>query len=146
TRRIVSASEDQTAPVGDLPTDPRPVADLRRLAQCLAGSRIDALAGSVPLEPAAARREEQALRAKYPADFAASPAQALAWHAREAVDAEEAREWAAALPHLDALLAAQPTGAGLRERRGSAHAELGHWEAASLDFAQASEQEPDNAR
>jgi Tol biopolymer transport system component/tetratricopeptide (TPR) repeat protein len=145
-RRIVTAGEDQPSQVLDQPTDPRPAADLRRLAQCLSGSRIDALAGAVPLEAAVARREEQVLRAKYPADFAATPAQVRAWHEREATDAEEAREWAAALPHLDALLAAQPTGAGLRARRGSAHAELGHWKEAALDFGQAREHEPQNAR
>jgi hypothetical protein len=88
-RRVVTAGyDDGTARVWDLPTDSRPAVDLRRLAQWLAGSRIDDRAGSVPLDPATARREEQALRAKYPADFAASPAQVLAWQVREAADAE----------------------------------------------------------
>jgi tetratricopeptide (TPR) repeat protein len=145
-RRVLSSHWDGTAGVWDLPTDPRPAADLRRLAECLAGSRIDARAGSVPLEPAVARREEQALRAKYPADFAASPAQVQVWHEQEAADAEAALAWSAALPHLDALLAAHPAQAGLRARRATVHAELGHWEQAALDFRQASEQEPDNAR
>jgi predicted Zn-dependent protease len=155
-RRILTASGDTTARVWDLPTDARPAADLRRLAQYLAGYRIDARAGAVPLEPAAARREEQALRARYPADFVASPAQVRAWHTqeaervlarheRDAAAAEAAGEWAAALPHLDALLAANSAQARLRERRGIAHAELGQWEQAALDFRHASEQQPDNA-
>jgi tetratricopeptide (TPR) repeat protein len=62
------------------------------------------------------------------------------------VAAEEAGTWAAALPHLDALLVAQPAGAGLHSRRGKAHAALGHWEPAVLDFAQATEQAPDDCR
>jgi WD40 repeat protein/tetratricopeptide (TPR) repeat protein len=142
-RRVVTGSHDQTARVWDLPTDSRPAAELRRLAQCLAGYRIDVLAGSVLLEPAVARREEQALRAKYPADFAATPGQVLAWHEQEAVDAEGAGAAAAALPHLDALLAANPVSGALHARRGRAHAELGHWEQAAADFARAAELEPD---
>jgi tetratricopeptide (TPR) repeat protein len=143
-RRIVTASGDQTARVWDLPLDLRPVADLRRLAQWLAGYRIDAGAGAMALEPAAALQAGQALRAKYPAEFAASPAQVLAWHLGEADDAGRARDRVAVLPHLDALLAARPTDAALHARRGTVHAELGHWAAAAVDFAQAAAQEPDN--
>jgi tetratricopeptide (TPR) repeat protein len=123
--------------------DARPAADLRRLAECLAGYRIDGRAGSIPLEPAVARREEQELRAKYPAEFAASPTQVRAWHEREGADAEQAREWAVALLHLDALLAANPAQADLHSGRGKAHGELGHWEAAVRDYRQATEQAPE---
>jgi WD40 repeat protein len=143
-RRVLTASWEGRARVWDLTVDARPVADLRRLAQCLAGYRIDARAGSVPLEPAVARREEQALRAKYPADFDASPAQVRAWHEREAVDAEGAGAAAAALPHLDALLAAQPTDGRLLARRGMAHVRMRQWKQAALDFRQAGDQGVDN--
>jgi WD40 repeat protein/tetratricopeptide (TPR) repeat protein len=145
-RRFVTASADGTAQVWDLPIDPRPAADLRRLAQYLAGYRIDTRVGPVPLDPAEARREGQALRAKYPAEFAASPAQVLAWHEREASDAERAHEWAAALPHLEVLLAAHPDWFGLQARRGTAYAEMGHWAAARADFGQAIEREPEDAQ
>ena len=39
----------------------------------------------------------------------------------------------AALPHLDALLDANPDDAHLRFRRAVAHAELGHWDMAAAD-------------
>src|SRR5258706_469627 len=81
-RGIVTASGEGTARVWDLATDSRPAADLRRLAQWLAGYQIGAGGGPVALGPAAARREGEALRAKYPADFAVSPAQVLVWHER----------------------------------------------------------------
>jgi tetratricopeptide (TPR) repeat protein len=79
-----------------------------------------------------------------PAPYAFPPAQVRAWHERQAAAAEGAQEWAAALPHLDARLAANPAQAGLRYRRAKAHAQLGHWKQAALDFAEAAEQEPGN--
>jgi hypothetical protein len=146
--------EDNTARVWALPTDHRPAAELRRLARSLAGYRIDARAVPVPLEPAAARREEQALRAKYRADFTAAPTQVRAWqereaervlvrNEREATAAEEAGEWAAALPHLDALIAANPAQANLRARRSRAHGGLEYWEQTVPDIVQMSEHWPD---
>jgi tetratricopeptide (TPR) repeat protein len=93
-----------------------------------------------------ARREGQDLRAHYPTDFAASPEQLFAWHEREAENAEQAGEWSAALPHLDRLIASRPVSAGLRARRGTAHAELGHWEQAAADFGHARFREPDDTR
>jgi tetratricopeptide (TPR) repeat protein len=152
---LTAGGEDSTARVWALPTDHRPATDLRRLAQSLAGYRIDARAVPVPLEPVAAHREEPALRAKYPADFTAAPTQVRRWqereaervlvrHEREAKAAEEAGEWAAALPHLNALLAANPAHARLRQRRIQAHAGLEYYEQAVPDIAQMSEQRPDD--
>src|SRR5262249_50690253 len=116
--------------------------DLRRLAQYLAGYRIDASAGPVPLEPAAAHREGHALRQKYPAEFVASPAQVLGWHGREAEDAERAHEWSAALPHLAALVRAEPPNGDLRHRRARAYVALGQWEQALPEYAGAMERDP----
>jgi hypothetical protein len=125
-------------------SDPRPLADVQRQAEWLSGSRIDPTAGSVPLDLAAARDDRQPLRAQYPAEFTVSPAQVLAWHEREAVDAERANEWAAALPHLGALLAVEPAASALQARRAAACAALGRWGPAAAGFDQASTREPGN--
>jgi tetratricopeptide (TPR) repeat protein len=129
--------------VWDLAIDRRPVAELRRLAQWLAGYRLDARA--LPVTPGSmeAAREGQWLREGSPAEFAASPRQIFAWHEVEAAQAERSQRWAAALPLLDALIAAQPSWRTLHARRGRAHAQLGHWNMAAADFAQASREEPE---
>src|SRR5207249_128892 len=70
-------------------------------------------------------------------DFAASPAQVLAWHRREADLLESGGQRAAVLPHLDALIAARPAQASLRARRAEAYAERGDWERSRVDGAKA---------
>jgi tetratricopeptide (TPR) repeat protein len=143
-RRLLTASSDGTARVWELPTDLRPVTDLRRLAHWLSGYRIGAATGPLALEPAVLLRAGQTLQARSAQELRASPGQVLGWRRREAQDAEQAREWAAALPHLEALLAADATAPGLYSRRGRAHAEAGDWAAAAADFARAIQLEPDD--
>src|SRR5207248_529967 len=126
-----------TAQVWDLRSDSRSLPDLIELAQLLSAERTDTTGSNVPVETDALLRTWKRLQPRYRATFVPTMEQVLAWHEREAADAEGAREWAAALPHLDALLAAQPSGAGLHTRRGVAHAELDHWAAAARDFGQA---------
>jgi hypothetical protein len=73
-RRAVTASEDHTARIWDVPnSDDRPSDDWIRLAQMLGGARIDRGGELVPLTPEEFRDAWRALRAKYPADFGASP-------------------------------------------------------------------------
>jgi WD40 repeat protein len=60
-----------------------------------------------------------------------------AWHEQSASEAERARDWTAALPHLDAMVAETPKEAPLRVRRAMAFAELGRWDRAAADLAQA---------
>jgi WD40 repeat protein len=100
-RRLATACHDGTARVWDLPgSDPRPLEDLVSLAQVLSGKRVDAKDGLVEVEPAAQRRALEELRSRYPADFAGSVAEALAWHQREAEECLREKNGPAALFHL----------------------------------------------
>jgi WD40 repeat protein/serine/threonine protein kinase len=100
-RRLATASHDGTARIWNLPgPDSRPLEDLVLLAWVLSAQRVDATDGLVEVEPAAQRRALQKLRSRYPADFAGSPAAALAWHQREAEECLREKNGPAALFHL----------------------------------------------
>jgi hypothetical protein len=98
-RRMVTASADKTARVWDLAPDERPLADLLLLVQSLHGSRLDASGGSQPLSPEELAAAWQTLRAKYPAEFTVTPAQALAWHRQVAEACLREKNAPAALFH-----------------------------------------------
>jgi WD40 repeat protein len=134
-----AAEERRAARLWDLSPDDRPVEELVQLAHFLAGRRIAASGGFVALEVDQVRTAWQALRSKYPADFTCSPAQARAWHEREAATCERAGLLSAALQHFDALINVEPDNWRWRDRRGRVHGELGRWEKAAADFAQAME-------
>jgi WD40 repeat protein/serine/threonine protein kinase len=100
-RRLATACHDGTARVWDLPgSDPRPLEDLVLLAQVLSGKRVDAADGLVDVEPATQRRALEALRSRYPADFAISAPAALAWHQGQAESCLWEKNGPAALFHL----------------------------------------------
>jgi WD40 repeat protein len=100
-QRLATASQDGAARVWDLPgPDTRPLEDLVLLAQVLSAQRLDARDGLVELEPAAQRRGLADLRSRYPADFAGSVPEALAWHQREAEACLREKNSPAALFHL----------------------------------------------
>jgi hypothetical protein len=100
-RRLATACHDGTARVWKLPgPDPRPLEDLVLLAQVLSARRADAKDGLVEVEPAAQRRALEGLRSRYPADFAGSVPEALAWHRREAGACLREKNGPAALFHL----------------------------------------------
>jgi WD40 repeat protein/serine/threonine protein kinase len=100
-RRLATACHDGTARVWTLPgPDPRPLEDLVLLAQVLSAQRVDARDGLVEVEPATQRRALEELRGRYPADFAGSVEEALAWHEREAEACLREKNGPAALFHL----------------------------------------------
>src|SRR5262249_46433646 len=100
-RRLSTACHDGTAWVWNLPgPDPRPLQDLVLLAQVLSAQRVDAKDGLVEVKPAAQRRAVAELRSRYPADFAGSVPEALAWHEREAEQSLREKNGPAALFHL----------------------------------------------
>ena len=100
-RRLATACHDGTVKVWPLPApDPRPLEDLVLLAQLLSTQRVDAKDGLIGVEPAAQRRALERLRSRYPADFAASVAESLAWHQREAEACLREKNGPAALFHL----------------------------------------------
>ena len=137
-RRVVTACADDTARVWDLPAGDRTAAALQREAECLSCSQVDAAGRAVPAPPAAVRADWETLRARDPAALAVSGAQVLAWHEREAEDAERTLNWPAALPHLARLMAAHPTWESFRARRAHALAALAaeKWDDA-LDLSKA---------
>jgi WD40 repeat protein len=81
---LLTCSQDWTARLWDLTPDDRPAADLTRLAQLLAGSRVDAYGALERIPPAEQCQALDELRAKYPDEFRVSPAQVMAWHRHEA--------------------------------------------------------------
>jgi Tol biopolymer transport system component len=97
-RGVVTASDDQTARVWDVSTNPRPAEDWIRLTQFFAG-KLDRFGGHEPLTPKEMEESWNYLRTKYPQDFTVTPAQALAWHQREAESCVKEKNPAAALFH-----------------------------------------------
>jgi WD40 repeat protein/tetratricopeptide (TPR) repeat protein len=122
----------------DLPHEQRPTADVRMLAQLRSGEQIEASTTSaVPAEPGMLRSAWQAMRTKYPAEFALSPARVLRWHEQEAAEARQAGDRFAALQHLDRLIEARPADGALRVLRAELHAESGEWGVAAAEYARA---------
>jgi WD40 repeat protein/serine/threonine protein kinase len=99
--RLATACHDGTARVWHLPgPDLRPLEDLVLYAQVLSAQRVDATDGLVEVEPATQRRALEELRSRYPADFAGSVPEALAWHQRQAEACLREKNGPAALFHL----------------------------------------------
>src|SRR5262249_46036176 len=65
-RAIITGCEDGRVRVWDLPAAMQPVADLEKLAQVLAGHRLDASVGVVPLDRETLSHHWQALQTKRP--------------------------------------------------------------------------------
>jgi tetratricopeptide (TPR) repeat protein len=118
--------------------DDRPLEDLERLAGVYAAARVDAGGTSVPLDGKEAASAWQALREKYPADWASGEERVRAWERRAAGECESRGLWQGAVAHLGRLLEAAPS-ADLYARRARAHAESRQWEAAQADYTKALE-------
>jgi hypothetical protein len=100
-QRLATASQDGAARIWNLTgPDTRPLEDLVLLAQVLSAQRLDARDGLVEVEPAARRRALEQPGSQYPADFAGSVPDALAWHQREAEACLREKNGPAALFHL----------------------------------------------
>lgn len=136
-RRIVTASDDEIARVWELPDAARSARDAVQLAHLLAGHGIDDTAGLVPSDLAAIRDAWDGFQSKQPRGVTTSARKQLAWHEREAEECEAGGQWAAAIAHLEPLIAARPAASSLRIRRATAHAGLGEWETADADFQKA---------
>jgi hypothetical protein len=72
--RVVTASTDGTAQVGELQPIDWPAQDLQRLAELLGGQRIDANGASLlPLDPPALRERWDDLRRRHPEAVGPNP-------------------------------------------------------------------------
>jgi WD40 repeat protein/tetratricopeptide (TPR) repeat protein len=99
-------------------------ADGQRLASTSSDCQLMVwVAGEQPAEEKAAR-----LQGKNPL--------ALAWHRREAKEAEDTRQWFAVNFHLSRLIDAAPGSSALHARRGRAFAALGQFDLAARDVGQ----------
>jgi WD40 repeat protein/serine/threonine protein kinase len=100
-RHLATVCQDGAARIWNLPGPDRlPLNDLVLLAQVLSTQRVDARDGLVQVEAAAQRQALEELRSRYPADFASSVPEALAWHQRETEACLREKNGPAALFHL----------------------------------------------
>ncbi|MCI0461972.1 MAG: protein kinase, partial [Gemmataceae bacterium] len=142
--RLVTSDLAGTARVWELSADGHGDEERKELAQLLACYRIDSSGGLTALDRKTLPLTWEKLRQRSPGDFTASPRQVFAWHNQEAEEAEQASDWRAALLHLDQMIAANPADWQPRARHGHAHAYVGKWEEAAVDYARAIEQGGDN--
>jgi tetratricopeptide (TPR) repeat protein len=138
-RRVVTAGDDGTARVWDLPVDDRPVEDWTGLVQVLHGRQFRARGAFVPLSAAALAEQWHGLRQRLPRDAAPPPEHWLARHRREADACEKAHVPFAAAWHLDRVIAAQPEDGSAWARRAEARAALGDRDSAIRDLTRAME-------
>jgi WD40 repeat protein/tetratricopeptide (TPR) repeat protein len=142
-QRVVIAGGDGAASVWNLAVDGRPVGDLIRLAQLYAMTQISPIGDLVPLRTAEAMENWKALRTVYPVDFRPRSQDVLQWHRHEAITCEANQGWISPVPHLNALIKAEPGSWSLRERRSWALIPLGMWAKAADDLTRALELRPD---
>ena len=114
--QLVVTSGD-TAQSWPLPRDPRPAADLVKLAQLLSGRRIEASGRFAQWQSQGAADDWAVLRAKYPASFRVDPGQIRSWREQITDRAIAERNWFSAAFHLDQLLKEDPNNDSLRRRR-----------------------------
>ena len=115
-RRIVTSDEQGRSWIWELRLDERPVADLVDLARLLAGDTV-AASGQLPAPQTESLQVLwERLRDKYPSTFTVSEREIGAWHEYQAAHGEAARQWPAAVFHLQQLLALQPGNLSFLER------------------------------
>jgi WD40 repeat protein/tetratricopeptide (TPR) repeat protein len=133
-RRVVTTSRLGGAVLWDLKPDERSLDDLIRMTEILSGTRVDNTGTAVPISTSELQEAHEALLRKAPGTFTATPEQVLGWHHQQAQVCEAAGSWDAAVKHLDRLIEDGPRVDALAFRRGFAHAELGHLQAAARDL------------
>jgi WD40 repeat protein/tetratricopeptide (TPR) repeat protein len=130
--------------LGDLSDAASDLDDLCTWGELLSGRRVHDGSGVTNLTAEEWLTRWREYRQRHPGSGRIEPADPLSYHWREADASEAARQWSAAIPHLDRLIAAHPMVGPLYARRGVAHAELEQWEKALADFTRASELRPDD--
>jgi hypothetical protein len=122
------------AQVWPVPREEWSLSELSSLVECLAGRRMDASLGVVPIPAQAASAAWERLRTAGAPEIAPAVGEALPLRWREAQAARENGARAAEVQHLDALVRGQPEAWALRAQRAEAHARLGEWKQAADDF------------
>ncbi len=142
---VMAFTGSDSVHVWDLSPGPTPGADLVRLAGLLSGRRIEADGAVAPLPvDDATRIAWSRLRGRQAELSPAASESELDWHRGKAGQFESAGDFAAAVTHLDPLIAAAPDDVDLPRRRALAEAELGRFADAAADFAVIVERQPAN--
>jgi hypothetical protein len=123
-RRVATADDSGAVLIRALEPDQRPFDDLRRLAEVLSGTRLDASGAAVSLQVEELRSAYEDLRRRDPGLFTATAAQVSCWHHQQALACEAAGRWEAALAHLERLDEPGLTMAGMQNRRALAANDL----------------------
>ena len=108
----------------DFPPDTNSVQTVVNLAQLLSGHRSSPEGGVFPLTGELLANTWRELRSQGLPEPALSPQDLQRWHLQEASASERAKQWFAAVFHLDRLVKMQPDSGTLRSRRDRAQAEL----------------------
>jgi len=135
--RLLLTASDRAARVWSLHPDERDAGDLLLLTQFLGGAHVQPDGRLVSLTSAELATAWEKLRAKFPGDFTTPQQDVIAWHAEAARASERNQQWNAALFHLERLTARAAARPEHYDRKGRAHAELGKWPQAAIDFAKA---------
>jgi WD40 repeat protein/serine/threonine protein kinase len=137
---VITLCVDASMRVWPLAPDHRPVDDWAALAELMVGGSRDASRGRGREEDWTATW--QALRGKYPADFATTKTQQLAWHRAALEIATSKKAWSAALPHLTRLTEIDPENWQDRLARARLLARLERWHEAESEFTRAVQRHP----
>jgi WD40 repeat protein/tetratricopeptide (TPR) repeat protein len=113
------------------------VEDLCLLGQVLSGQRLQEGSDVAALTTDEWLERWRTFRQRRPHAGELEPQDAATWHRRQAEEFEASGQWAAALWHLDRLIAAQPDQWASYYRRGHVHAALGQGDQAVADYTKA---------
>ncbi|HEY4416735.1 MAG TPA: protein kinase [Verrucomicrobiae bacterium] len=102
--------------------DPKPVADVRLIADILSGETSEEQGGSTPERRAFLQTNWARLRQLYPAMFSASTAEVQTWHEHLAQECESRKDWYGAVYHLKILARNGDTNATARLNAANANA------------------------
>ncbi len=144
--KVVTGSGPAADPRGrrtwNLAADNRPLPDVEELVTLLTGRKLDGFAVAARPDDDV-KKAWDALRPRYPDDFAPSLGRALAWARRGLDECERDKNWVGALRHLDRLIAADPARADLYLKRVAFHKALGQTGEMFADYQKAIEQSKD---
>ncbi|HEY7155561.1 MAG TPA: protein kinase, partial [Gemmataceae bacterium] len=125
--------------------DDRPLEDLLKLTNLLAGHQLDAHGGLVPLTQDDSRQLWQDLYGKYPQDFHFTAPDLPSLHLQKAKQFSTSRQWTNAIHHYDKAIelgAKNPD--VVWQGRAMAFAQLQQWDKALADLERLRERQPEN--
>ena len=135
--RFVTGSQDLAARVWKLTRADETVEQLEALATILSSQRISSAESPLRAQEDELRAAWSEVRKGRRGAVVQDAEKVRAWSTREGEDDSGEGNWAKAILHFDRAIEAGPPRATLLFQRGTALAELGQWDRAATDFAQA---------